>query len=83
MTFKIIVALSSSLSLAGCQPSQVLNPAAQRYQISAGADGSAWKIDTQTGATWLCTKTATGAVILGSSCSTSKDLNELPPSPGQ
>lgn len=81
MTFKIVITLS--FLLAGCQQSQAPSQSTQRYQVVAGADGAAWKIDTQTGTTWLCTKTETAKIVLGSSCSVSKDDNQLSPNPTQ
>lgn len=76
MKFKIVTALT--ILLAGCQQSQVPQQPAQRYLLVAGTDGAAWKLDTQTGTTWLCTKTQTAQTVLGSSCSVSKDDNQMP-----
>lgn len=76
MEIKIVAALT--FLLGGCQQSQVPPQAAQRYLIVAGADGAAWKIDTQTGTTWLCTRTQTAQIVLGSSCLVSKDDNQMP-----
>ena len=42
------------LTLAGCgQP-------VARYQLAANSDGSAWKIDTVTGAVWYCDDVGSG-----------------------
>jgi len=76
MKFKIVTALT--FLLAGCQQSQLAQQAAQRYLLVAGADGAAWKIDTQTGTTWLCTRTQTAQIVLGSNCLVSKDDNQMP-----
>lgn len=66
------------ISLAGCQQSPAQAKVVQHFQLSTAANGNAWKIDTETGTTWLCTPTEIAKINLGSTCTVSKDANEMP-----
>lgn len=79
VSMKFMLVSASLTALWGCQQSPPQSASVQRYQISATANGNAWKIDTQTGTTWLCTPSEAAKINIGSSCTVSKDTNEMPP----
>lgn len=69
----VIFVVALVILVAGCQqPAQTSLP---RYQLVASTNGNAWKIDTQSGTTWLCIPTET-TIHIRSACQVSKELSE-------